>query len=197
MLISLEQLWTRSKSSLAATEQDALKTDCVALSQRFSGWYHSCVPESQPVAIGHINERHDIIHMAAGSRPGKIETYFDLYVAGVWNIFRIAQLLLISLTLQLANKYEMRINYEEQICSAVEIAEGIFSSVPYHLTDNLQSFLSDSSTSSEITNPGKSLGGLLLMHPLYIISELPFLPEQMRKYSRQCFKWISLNMGFG
>ncbi len=81
--------------------------------------------------------------------------------------------------------------------TADRIVEGIAASVPYHLTDNLQVFLGELATETEIKSPGKTLGGVLLIHPLYIASKMPFLSERMREYMRRCLAWIGSTMGLG
>lgn len=72
----------------------------------------------------------------------------------------------------------------------------MIASIPYHLTDSLQAFLCQLSSNTGIADPGKFVGGLLLMHPLYIASEMPFVPELMRVYLRGSLAWIGTNMGF-
>jgi hypothetical protein len=66
----------------------------------------------------------------------------------------------------------------------------MLASVPYHLVENPQVFL----ISTEITNPdlGRILGGLLLVHPLYlyVTSQMRFLDKTMREYMLRCLAWI-------
>jgi len=132
-----------------------------------------------------------------GCSPRKVDTYFDLYVAGVWNVFRVARLLLISLITRFTDHSEEHDSYVKYLRTANCIVEDIIASIPYHLTDNLQAFLLTISQNLKITDPGKFLGGLLLIHPLYIVSGLPFVSEQIRKYMRTCLAWIGSEMGFG
>ena len=48
-----------------------------------------------------------------------------------------------------------------------------------------------------VVNPGRSVGGLLLMHPIYVASKLPIVPQQMREYLENCLEWIAMYMGIG
>ena len=75
----------------------------------------------------------------------------------------------------------------------------MLASVPYHLVENLQVFLRDSElkTSIEINNPGRLLGGLLLMYPLYVTSRMRFLDTARREYMLRCLAWIGEYMGIG
>ena len=176
-------MWTKSEASQDFT---ALKDACIALDQRFAHWQDSRVTEFKPTAAGHVIRRQET---AVRHWPGKVDTYFDLYVAGVWNIFRAARLLLIALIIKVSDSCD-----EYYIHTAKNMAKDILASIPYHLTDNLQVFLNEG---REITKRGRSLGGLLLMHPLYIASEMPFLPEEIRANIRRCLLWIGENMGVG
>ena len=171
--------------------------ESIALNQRFDEWEDSRVIEFKPTKIGNVRQRHKESEIAVGYWLGKVDTYFDLYVASVWNIFRAARLLLIKLIIKLSDTIGENDNCIEHIHTANRIVEDMIASVPYHLTDNLQVFLSQLSRNTEIIDPGKYLGGLLLMHPLYVASEMPFVPEKMQEYMRKCLAWIGLNMGLG
>jgi hypothetical protein len=86
---------------------------------------------------------------------------------------------------------------EEYIHTARLIVEDMLASVPYHLADNMQVFLSELEISSEITSPGSVLGGLLLMLPLCVTSRMLFLNKARREYMLRCLVWIGEYMGIG
>jgi len=46
-------------------------------------------------------------------------------------------------------------------------------------------------------NPGRPVGGLLLMHPIYVASTLLIVPQHMREYMKECLEWIGMHMGIG
>jgi hypothetical protein len=134
-----------------------------------------------------------------GYWPGKVDTYFDLYAAGVWNIFRAARLLLIALIIKFSDTLGENDTSFGHFHTANHIVEEIVASIPYHLTDNLQAFLSQRSTRTEITDPGKHLGGLLLMHPLYVASEMTFVPRKDARVPAKMpyMDWVEYEVGAG
>lgn len=147
--------------------------------------------------IGNVPTWSKSVELAAGHWPGRVDKYLDLYVAGVWNIFRSARLLLISLVLHCTsgNEAERSRTYYQHLAEATAL--DLLASVPYHLAENLAQFLDDAFASQEIKSAGPFLGGLLLMHPLFIASRVQCLPESMREYMRTCLLWIGTNMGCG
>lgn len=175
-----------------------LKKESIALNQRFAEWQDSRSKELKPTRVAYMdNHWQGISQISAGFWPGRVDTYFDLYVAGVWNIFRAARLLLISLIIKLSALVGDTDDSLWHIHRSHSIAQDIASSIPYHLTDDLYTFLNELGTSKEIRDPGKFLGGLLLMHPLYVASHTPILSEEIREYMHRCLEWIGLNMGLG
>ncbi len=145
----------------------------------------------------HRSEQHQTRRLVQVVGQEKVDTYFDLYVAGVWNVFRVARLLIVALIIKLSEASEENEDCSEYISTVNCIVEAIISSVPYHLTGNLHVFLGTSSLNKEIIDSGSLLGGLLLIHPLSIVSELPFISRDMRDHMRTCLAWIGSEMGFG
>ncbi|KAH8674132.1 hypothetical protein BX600DRAFT_457059 [Xylariales sp. PMI_506] len=194
LLISLDKIWERFEAAGDSAGLHMLMAESVSLNHRFATWEDSRVAELKPFKIGHIKQDNKL-ELAVGYWPGNVDTYVDLYIAGVWNVFRAARLLLISLIIKLAGALGLDNSYADCAPTATRIAEDLAASVPYHLVDSLPSFLNNLETSAEITDPGKSLGGLLLMHPLYIASRTPHLTAEMREYMQRCLLWIGSNMG--
>ncbi|TVY80763.1 hypothetical protein LSUE1_G007403 [Lachnellula suecica] len=197
LLLNLNMLWTESEGLFDLKDISSLRIESITLDRRFAKWQDSRVAEFKPTAIGKVNQSQHEADVAAGYWSGNVDTYFDLYVAGVWNIFRSARLLLILLIMNLSDTIGEHENGTTLNNTAESIAEEIFASVPYHLADNLQVFLSDLATSKHVIDPGRTLGGLLLMHPLYVVSKMPFLPESMRIYAQKCLLWTGTYMGIG
>ncbi|KAE9380961.1 hypothetical protein N431DRAFT_323148 [Stipitochalara longipes BDJ] len=197
LLLSLHSLWIDSEERHSPRDFLQLKRVSVALNQQFAQWQGSRVTEFIPTTIGNIDQNNPDLPPGAGYWPGKVDTYFDLYVSGVWNVYRIARLLLIALIIKLSNASGENDACVEYIHTANCIVEDVVASIPYHLADNLQVFLSSIPPNNGFMDPGKFLGGLLLIHPLYIASELPFISEQIRSYMRTCLAWIGSDMGFG
>lgn len=197
LLLDLDLAWEKLETSCESRDLTALKKETIVLDRRFAEWQGSRVTEFRPAICGHVSQTKHKSDIKVGNWPGKIDTYFDLYVAGVWNIYRAARLLLITLIFKISYAQGDKDRCIDHTSTATRIGEDIIASIPYHLADNLQVFLSGLATDDGITDPGRSLGGLLLIHPLYVASNMPFLPKDMREYMRRCLTWIGSNMGFG
>jgi hypothetical protein len=132
-----------------------------------------------------------------GYWPGKIDTYVDHYVAGVWNTYRTARLGLLNLILDLSQETDDTMSRNIQRRYAKELVSDMLASIPYHLTDDLHVFSSDMKRKSEIANPGKAIHGLLLMHAIYITSNLSIVEPGVRVHLKECLAWIGKYMGIG
>lgn len=95
-------------------------------------------------------------------------------------MFRQTRLLLLTTLIKIVSS-----NQHHYIATAQTLVGDIAASIPYHLTDNLQVFLREGKMET-----GRGLGGLLLMHPLYVAS---MVDESMRSW----LVWIAENMGIG
>lgn len=168
----------------------------MTLFSKFSEWQDTRTFDFRPTTAGRVRPRDDTESPPAGYWPGNIDTYFDLYVAGIWNIFRTAHLLLIEIITRLSEQLEDT-RRSEYLAEAQPIFQDIAASVPYHLVDDLPAFISGMSERTDITDTGKHLGGLLLMHPLYVVSKMRCLSVAQRRYARDCLLWIGSNMGVG
>lgn len=196
LLLGVDLLWTRhqrkTQHSAAIENLDA----AIVLHGRFTRWQDSRSAEFKPTAVGSIKTHDD--YMTACRWPGLVHTYIDLYVAGVWNIFRTAKLLLDLLIISFNVDTEVK-NVEDFRRDAITTTEDLIASIPYHLVENLPAFVQDISINlnADDSTVGRHVGGLLIMHPLYIASRMPFLPTEIRDYMRNCLQWIGENMGIG
>ncbi len=77
-----------------------------------------------------------------------------------------------------------------------ELTEGILSSIPFVLSADLQTFLDNATLRTPLV-PGRPVGGLLLMHTLYVNSVLPIINQRIQAYFRDCLAWVGDNMGIG
>lgn len=127
------------------------------------------------------------------------DSYYDLYVAAVWNTYRKCHMLMLdlehnavlrllntSIPLPTANTCLAQCQQD-----AEELAESIISSIPFHL----QPFAATGR--SERTHSYRPVGGLLLIHPLLVISRCSILDTRLRKQARDILRWIGSNMGIG
>lgn len=197
LLLDLDRLWTKSEANLDPTDLSALQDESVALDRRFVQWEDSRVTELKPTLVAHTRPCDYGPDIEVGHWPGRVDTYFDLSIAGVWNVFRGARLLLTVLIVKLADTRDANGSSADHILDAIDIVKDIIASIPYHLMSNIYVFLDEKGATNETRNTGKILGGLLLMHPLYVASRVPFLPNSMRDYLRKCLMWIGSNMGIG
>jgi hypothetical protein len=86
------------------------------------------------------------------------------------------------------------------------LVDDILASIPYHLANDLSAVgtITSSSTTSGLctstTSPpgvGRPVGGLLLLHPLYVLSSCTIVPPSVQMYVRMCLAWIGEHMGIG
>jgi hypothetical protein len=145
--------------------------------------------------VANLDPLRESTNISVGCWPGRVDTYSDIYIASVWNIARAAQLLLIVLMERISADLNNNNTSPNNMRVAKTTIEAMIASVPYHLTDNLYSFLDG--PKMDITEPGRTLGGLLLMYPLYIASRVPLIPEPTADYLQRCLFWIASNMGIG
>lgn len=80
---------------------------------------------------------------------------------------------------------------------ANRLIDDAIASIPFHLTEDLPAYLKDGNERSVLQDLGKSLGGLLLMHPLYVLSQLGTVQPLGRQNMKDCLAWIGDHMGIG
>jgi hypothetical protein len=199
----LKATWNELGLAEVDTDLRELYFKCVLLDCQFDFWQRSREHEFKPVTIGQCKNTarpEKRSQVPVGFWPGQVDMYFDNYVAGVWNVFRAARLFLVSMIHKLSDQLGLESD-EGQGSShfdvAREVAKDIIASIPYHLTDNLQTFMLTVDTAHDIEDTGRYLGGLLLMHPLFIASKISCLDDEMRAYFKRCLVWIGDRMGFG
>lgn len=177
------------------TDLAILKADAISLSNQFAHWQATQPDIINPHLLGHIPALCHGSAAQAGAWPGRVDTYFDHYIAGVWNTSRAARLLLLDLILALSDALNDGEDHAHERSEAVRQVDDIVASIPYHLTDELSSFI-EGGADREL-KPGRAVGGLLLMHPLFVASRVGTVGEEMREYLQECLVWIARNMGIG
>ncbi|KAJ5819704.1 C6 transcription factor [Penicillium riverlandense] len=167
------------------------------LNDKFSKWEEVQPNDFKPSTVGSMTGRGVFFDYGVGSWPGKVDTYFDPYVAGVWNAYRAARLLLIDLILQLTGIIDDDKDHDAELDAVLHVLEDMLSSIPYHLAEDVHIFLRDADSNSSIANPGRSVGGLLLMHSMHVVSNLLIINPQIRTYMKKRLVWMKQNMGIG
>jgi hypothetical protein len=95
--------------------------------------------------------------------------------------------------LRLGQKY----SYSKEPAEAQELAESIAASIPFHVTESLQVLMSKAESGTGTVNFGRSIGGLLLMHLLYVMSKISIVSAELRAHMRVWLAWIGRYMGIG
>ena len=189
---------------MGSADLHLIMNEAIALDQAFANWQGTRVKDLSPWTVSSLSQPQAESKVEVGYWPGKVDQYFDLYLAGIWNTVRMARILLLSLILELSIAFNDNHNYSHKCLDALRgdalrLVEDIISSIPFSLAEDLQIFLQDrgkENTEAKM-QPGRPVGGLLLMHPIYIVSRLRIVPEKIREYMRDCLEWIAMNMGIG
>jgi len=104
LLLMFGPIWRKANSLLAnpligSTDLYLLKDEVMALDRDFATWQRAQVNDFKPRTVSHVTQEQAASNRGVGYWPGRVDTYFDLYVAGVWNTSRTARFLLINLIL--------------------------------------------------------------------------------------------------
>jgi len=185
--------------AIATDELYVLQAAAIALERDFAQWQGTRAQDYRPTTVGQVSQQVGSHNYGVGCWPGRVDTYHDLYVAGVWNTTRIARLLLFDLIIRLPSSIlDDRVDHSREHEEARCLVVDMLASIPYHLTANLQVFLQDAGRgATQVSNPGRPVGGLLLMNSLQVASQLAIVPPRVREYMRDCLVWIGGNMGIG
>ncbi|GKZ73482.1 hypothetical protein AnigIFM50267_010412 [Aspergillus niger] len=131
---------------------------------------------------------------------GPVHAYFDIYVAAVMNTYRKTYLMLLDVLIRLASRMGGTIRtdnvtrWEKQ---AHILIYDIVASIPYHLTNNLHAYQQDILSLNSPPGVGRSVGGLLLLHPLFVLSTCSAVPRPIQNHALKCLAWIGQHMGIG
>ncbi|KIW10800.1 hypothetical protein PV08_10099 [Exophiala spinifera] len=129
--------------------------------------------------------------------PPTADTYFDLYVAATWNTYRKNRLLLLNVIIQCLERLQEKDAHGRKQAEAAGLARDIMASIPFHLTYASEGLRQVSNHSIGGIAVGKTIGGMLLMHPLCVASNLSIVPAQLRTQMRECLAWIGEHMAIG
>lgn len=174
-----------------------LQNEALELDRAFQTWEQTREKSFHPSTVFHIEDNHDSSQCHVGFWPGKVDTYFDLYTSAVWNIYRASRLVLVDLILKLSNALNDGRSPDAENEVAASLIDGVLASVPFHLAEDLHSFPREVHTSTSINNPGRAVGGLLLMHSISLTSHLGIVNYPTQEYLKRCLQWIAENMGIG
>jgi hypothetical protein len=201
LLISLSRIGERVKVTsteglMDCDEKVWLLREALELDREFAQWDESQDRTYRPNIIGQVIKS-STAACNVGYWPGRVDIYFDRYIAGIWNIYRAARLYLSELISSLSNGNRTSTTDQKHVQDMENLVQDMISSIPYHLTDNLYGFLNQIDNGTPIASVGKAASGLLVMHPLHVISNLSTVDPAVRSYLKRCLVWIAENMGIG
>ncbi|UKZ93379.1 uncharacterized protein TrAFT101_008294 [Trichoderma asperellum] len=176
-----------------------LKAEAELLKEAYNTWPETAPHAWIPKPIGVISPNNEETLPDVGYWPTTIFCYYDFYVASLWNNYRKAALLVLDVIL----RCHRRINgyFSDQIFQdsieqdATKLAEGIVSSIPYLLSEDVRVFVENAAKGSPPIVPGRPAGGLLSMHTLFVLSTVSTTDEKLKSYIRDCLAWIGSRMG--
>ena len=203
LVLTFGPIFVRAEAFLAepVTAPDELnesKRKAIALNQSFVQWQEAQIEYFKPRTVGHMSQGRARSKAEVGCWPEKVDAYFDLYVAGVWNTARIFRLLLLDMIFRLSEVLNDNDSHVSEQQDALRLVEDIVASIPFHLAKNLRVFLRDTqdeNAAARKIKPGKLVGGLLLLHPLCIASKVSIVPPRLQDYNIECVEWIATNSG--
>lgn len=68
-------------------------------------------------------------------------------------------------------------------------------SIPYHLSRDLEKYVQRPDAETASNTPQRIVGGLLLLHPLYVVARCTTVAVSDREYFVRTLRWIGSEMG--
>ncbi|KAI9709324.1 MAG: hypothetical protein M1820_003444 [Bogoriella megaspora] len=176
---------------------ETLLEEAMSLDEEFKRW-----PEAQeggwlPQTAGTFSEQQTAIPGLPRLGIGRLDSYFDLFVAAVWNTYRKSHMMILNIIFR-CRKHLGKEDAETELRERVKrLAEDIMASLPYHIFRDQNNYLELIEKGSRKLEIGQTAGGLLMMHPLYVVAGMSALSESFRTYARDSLAWIGRHMGVG
>lgn len=76
------------------------------------------------------------------------------------------------------------------------LVAAIVASIPYHLAQDPMAFIGAMERRDGVC-PARPVGGLLLLHPLFVTVHCSLVSTPLKAYFRRCLCWIGQHMGIG
>ncbi|KAL4802572.1 hypothetical protein BDV18DRAFT_163974 [Aspergillus unguis] len=204
ILIKCHPLFERANNQLQdpTTSLDDLQqtfAQALVIKREFSRWDAHKDAAWAPRTVGSISETDAESSSCPYVTPGPIHSYYDVYVGAVMNTYRKTYLMLLDVLIRLAPRSALEetkspVAWVEQ--SSILINDMI-ASIPYHLAKDPKQYLISIVSRSGAPAVGRHVGGLLLLHPLYVLSTCSVVPASTQSYVRRCLAWIGEHMGIG
>lgn len=202
LILSLRSLWKRATTIFEAPVLfdetiSQMRREALELDRAFKAWEETRESSFCPTISFHIQDIGDFTRCQPALFPGKVDTYLDIYTSAVWNVYRASRLLLLDLIVKLSTKINDGRSPDTEDEVAASLISEMISSIPFHLVEDLHVFSREIHTSTTIKNPGRAVGGLLLMHSISITSHLDIVDSSTQQYLKKSLRWIAENMGIG
>lgn len=174
--------------------------DALAIDIAFSHWSTNQDASWKPNIVGHITQKDAESSSCPFARAGAVHSYFDIYVAAVVNTYRKTYLMLLGILIRLTSRIKGTVQtdavtrWERQ---AHTLINDIIASIPYHLADNVHDYERTILWSNSSPRIGRAVGGLLLLHPLFVLATCSIVPSPIHAYVAKCLAWIGSIIGIG
>ncbi|KAJ5233154.1 cycloheximide resistance protein [Penicillium chermesinum] len=197
ILVQCQPLFLEASAQLQRPNlpQEALECTfehALEIEKSFSQWDmdHSGFWKASPV--GFISRSAAEASSCAYCRSGPVHTYLDAVI----NTYRKTRLMLLEILSRMARQLgrsEVLLGFGQQSSGLIE---HILASIPYHLASDPQAYLT--LIDAGATPPrGRPVGGLLLLHPLYVLPTSQSLSGPAKTYVLDVLAWIGEHMGIG
>jgi hypothetical protein len=116
------------------------------------------------------------------------------YVAAAWTSWRSICILYLDHLVHLAQALGQEVvgDYGAKIH---HLTAELKASIPYHVSGDLGAYVQHPDAATASNNPQRTVGGLLLLHPLYVIARCTTVALSDREYFVRTLRWIGSEMG--
>lgn len=205
ILIKCHPLFERADTQLQNPETtlhelQATLDDALAIDVAFSHCGINQDASWKPNIVGHITQKDAESSSCPFAWAGAVHSYFDIYVAAVMNTYRKTYLMLLDILIRLASRITGAVQNDavtRWVRQAHILINDIIASIPYHLADNVHDYERTIRWSNSSPRIGRAVGGLLLLHPLFVLATCSIVPSPIHTYVTKCLAWIGKNMGIG
>jgi hypothetical protein len=144
----------------------------------------------------------------SGIFPGRIDSYSELWIASVWNLYRASSLLICSVILRntawlcAPSDYRLTSEFSRVQRRARDLIEDIIASIPMFLGCKLDTVNFDfldrgGFVCGEGGVAGRSLCGLFIVWPILSTLHSDFATDAQRKYLQERCRFIGEDLGIG
>ncbi|KAJ3460481.1 hypothetical protein MRS44_011348 [Fusarium solani] len=197
IIIQMSPLTARAEQLLAnpySSTEDLvqLQQDLLALEGDIMHWDTDRPSSWAPELVGHVPG--ETTEDSSYRCSGPVYKYLDQYVAAAWTSWRSICILYLDHLVHLAQALGQEVigNYGAKIH---HLTAELKASIPYHVSGDLGAYVQHPDAATASNNPQRTVGGLLLLHPLYVIARCTTVALSDREYFARTLRWIGSEMG--